>query len=618
MAGGKETPRQKMIGMMYLVLTALLALNVSKSILDAFVNIEENTQITNLTDYKRGDKAKRAMKLKLKDDDGNTNPKAQALYRVMNSIDSLTAEKIRIIDNIKIRILQDIGEKNLLTNPDKEKGPVLIPIKGVKVDIKESTTTSDKTKQTTTGVVDWPGKNNEQNPVKYWLKPIRMNLDVVSSKDSYDQPMLLLGVNNPEALDKNAAGWTIWPNYNDFRGKLMSLICDASSAYDDGKPYKFVDPKINKFEDQEDLDEKIQKAIAKMTLSKSDVFKIAEIYKKLTLSEMLPDPAHGPKAEVHWMMKTFDHAPAVAAMASLTSLQSKILTARGDALAHLNAKIEGGKFSFTQVTPMVIVSGTPIGGSTDTVKVFMAAFDDQNQPDVTIDGGNGEVIKTEGGIATVVYKAPGSGSAKLKGQISIMGKEGKSTADWEREIPVVEESSSIASPQLQVLYAGYPNIIVPSMAGGTVKDLRVSGAGATRRKGSGDTWIVNVPRPTNTRVKISFVGEANGVSKTTKPFEYKVLAAPVPRVLTENGPKSGIAVLCGLELSNPLGSIMEFKCIGGTVSYGSTRKNFSGNFIPSSALRGAPRGSFISVSARAKNVKTGKTLTMPRASIKID
>ncbi len=33
MAGGKETPRQKMVGMMYLVLTALLALNVSKSML---------------------------------------------------------------------------------------------------------------------------------------------------------------------------------------------------------------------------------------------------------------------------------------------------------------------------------------------------------------------------------------------------------------------------------------------------------------------------------------------------------------------------------------------------------------------------------------------------------
>ncbi|MCF8256331.1 MAG: gliding motility protein GldM [Flavobacteriales bacterium] len=47
MAGSKETPRQKMIGMMYLVLTALLALNISKDVLDAFVNVDESLTITN-------------------------------------------------------------------------------------------------------------------------------------------------------------------------------------------------------------------------------------------------------------------------------------------------------------------------------------------------------------------------------------------------------------------------------------------------------------------------------------------------------------------------------------------------------------------------------------------
>ncbi len=41
MGHGKETPRQKMIGMMYLVLTALLALNVAKSVLDAFILVDE-------------------------------------------------------------------------------------------------------------------------------------------------------------------------------------------------------------------------------------------------------------------------------------------------------------------------------------------------------------------------------------------------------------------------------------------------------------------------------------------------------------------------------------------------------------------------------------------------
>jgi len=42
MGHGKETPRQKMIGMMYLVLTALLALNVSAEVLNAFLLVDQS------------------------------------------------------------------------------------------------------------------------------------------------------------------------------------------------------------------------------------------------------------------------------------------------------------------------------------------------------------------------------------------------------------------------------------------------------------------------------------------------------------------------------------------------------------------------------------------------
>ena len=47
MSGGKQTPRQKMIGMMYLVLTALLALNISKEIILSFTVIEKGLISTN-------------------------------------------------------------------------------------------------------------------------------------------------------------------------------------------------------------------------------------------------------------------------------------------------------------------------------------------------------------------------------------------------------------------------------------------------------------------------------------------------------------------------------------------------------------------------------------------
>ncbi|HET6992746.1 MAG TPA: gliding motility protein GldM [Bacteroidia bacterium] len=46
MAGAKLSSRQKMIGMMYLVLTAMLALNVSKEILDAFVTVNNGLENT--------------------------------------------------------------------------------------------------------------------------------------------------------------------------------------------------------------------------------------------------------------------------------------------------------------------------------------------------------------------------------------------------------------------------------------------------------------------------------------------------------------------------------------------------------------------------------------------
>lgn len=46
MAGAKLSPRQRMIGLMYLVLTALLALNVSKDIINAFVTINSSLEVS--------------------------------------------------------------------------------------------------------------------------------------------------------------------------------------------------------------------------------------------------------------------------------------------------------------------------------------------------------------------------------------------------------------------------------------------------------------------------------------------------------------------------------------------------------------------------------------------
>ena len=52
MAGGNLSPRQKMINMMYLVLTALLALNVSREVMDAFYEVMKG-QVTSIETVER-------------------------------------------------------------------------------------------------------------------------------------------------------------------------------------------------------------------------------------------------------------------------------------------------------------------------------------------------------------------------------------------------------------------------------------------------------------------------------------------------------------------------------------------------------------------------------------
>ena len=95
MGGGKETPRQKMIGMMYLVLMAMLALNVSKSIIDAFVAIEENIQISSQNEHARG--LEKLMELEEKYKSGDTPEiKAKAKIDLLKLLSVGSKKKLNI------------------------------------------------------------------------------------------------------------------------------------------------------------------------------------------------------------------------------------------------------------------------------------------------------------------------------------------------------------------------------------------------------------------------------------------------------------------------------------------------------------------------------------------
>lgn len=104
MSGGKETPRQKMIGMMYLVLTALLALNVSKEILNAFVIIEEGLNVTN----KNFDSKNELLYSKFSKALADNKTKTKPWYDKAQEAKKKSAELCAFIDEIKSEMYQKI------------------------------------------------------------------------------------------------------------------------------------------------------------------------------------------------------------------------------------------------------------------------------------------------------------------------------------------------------------------------------------------------------------------------------------------------------------------------------------------------------------------------------
>lgn len=90
-----------MIGMMYLVLTALLALNVSKEIINAFVTVNDSLEASNSNTSSRNERIYADFQKAMANDPtkvGPFNTKAQNAKK-------LSSEMITYIDNLKKEII---------------------------------------------------------------------------------------------------------------------------------------------------------------------------------------------------------------------------------------------------------------------------------------------------------------------------------------------------------------------------------------------------------------------------------------------------------------------------------------------------------------------------------
>ncbi|MCK9400384.1 MAG: gliding motility protein GldM [Bacteroidales bacterium] len=136
MAGYKETPRQKMIAMMYLVLTALLALNVSKDMLEAFLVVNESMENTiEVFEHKLGNlygEFEKQYQLKPQKV-GDYWQKAQEARRLSNElkkyVEHMIFDVVRQSENKdSLTLIQDSFETKMMQDPDDPRKEIAVPM----------------------------------------------------------------------------------------------------------------------------------------------------------------------------------------------------------------------------------------------------------------------------------------------------------------------------------------------------------------------------------------------------------------------------------------------------------------------------------------------------------
>jgi len=97
MAGGKVSPRQKMINMMYLVLTALLALNVSKEILKAFHLMEVSFNKANANVDKKNQNILEALRVQADSRKDEVGP----YYNRALEVKKISSDFVKYVEDLK-------------------------------------------------------------------------------------------------------------------------------------------------------------------------------------------------------------------------------------------------------------------------------------------------------------------------------------------------------------------------------------------------------------------------------------------------------------------------------------------------------------------------------------
>ena len=480
MAGYKETPRQKMIGMMYLVYTALLAMNVSKDILDAFDTVNTGVQTTNITLSNQISQKYAAFEEQYGLDQEKVGPyweKAQALREeatdFINYVEALKWDLVKQVELAKATsdeeaIQMAINERGLLKN--------------------SNTTLNGRT------IYD-------------------INTSKVKSRDGYNQPTEIM-MGNPEGPGNGGKAYDLSEKMKRFRHKLIEAAGPEHLQ---------------------------QIGLITDSIFGSKDYLLANGYTESQLKKLSFDgdyygakisyyPGSTDMVQDSWEYHNFHHTVLVADVTLLNKIISEAQTAELNAITELMSDIHATDFTFDEIGAKVFAeSGYLLSGQTYKAQAMVTAWkNSQLTARVKLDGGaEKEYTSNAQGVIPLEWNV-GVGSHSYTGIIDMLDPSTNQMEEFpfQGSFVVAPPAVSVSATKMNVVYRGIDNPI--AVGGGVGGEISASASsGSLTRTGNG-TYNLRPGEANEVTISVTSAGSSLGSMK------FRVKDLPKPEAIIRN------------------------------------------------------------------------------------
>ncbi len=474
MSGAKETPRQKMIGMMYLVYTALLAMNVSKDILDAFDTVNSGVQTTNITLSNQINQKYAAFQEQYDLDKEKVGPyweQAQALREEATDF-------INYVEALKWDLVKKIECSKANTSAE-----------AVSMAIEQGLLRSTDT-------------------VRNGRKIYDINTSKVKSRDNYNQPTAYM-MGNPEGPGNGGAAYELSERIRRFRYEIIKAM-GPEHLHEVGLITDSIYGTKAHLEENGYTDAQMRKLPLE-----------GEYYgAKISYYPGMTDPVQD-----SWEYHNFHHTVLVADVTLLNKIISEAETAELNAVTELMSDIHATDFTFDEIGAKVFAeSGYLLSGQTYRAQAMVTAWkNSQLTARVKLDGGAEKTYTSDAqGVIPLEWNV-GVGSHNYTGVIDMLDPSTNQMEEFpfQGSFVVAPPAVSVSATKMNVVYRGIDNpIAVGGGVGGEIS--ATASSGSLTRTGNG-TYNLRPGEANEVTISVSSQGSSLGSMK----FRVKDLPKPV-------------------------------------------------------------------------------------------